>query len=82
MKFDNRGKYAESIEDLKEPQNAKQALECLNEMVTNAMEHVTDCLDYLLKLHQREIFKFCAIPQVFGGPPTGIHANSLFFFFF
>lgn len=37
---------------------------CLNHMVTNAMEHVFDCLDYLDKLTDPTVFQFCAIPQV------------------
>jgi farnesyl-diphosphate farnesyltransferase len=40
------------------------ALSCLNELVTDALELVPDCLTYLSKLHCKEIFRFCAIPQV------------------
>jgi farnesyl-diphosphate farnesyltransferase len=39
-------------------------LECLNELVTDALELVPDCLAYLTKLNCAEIFRFCAIPQV------------------
>lgn len=48
---------------MKEPQYKKEALQCLNEMVTNAMDHVEDCIDYLTKLHEPTVFNFCAIPQ-------------------
>lgn len=42
----------------------KKALMCLNELVTDALELVPDCLTYLSKLECAEIFRFCAIPQV------------------
>jgi farnesyl-diphosphate farnesyltransferase len=41
-----------------------KALECLNELVTDALELVPDCLTYMSKLRCSEIFRFCAIPQV------------------
>ncbi len=40
------------------------ALNCLNELVTDALELVPDCLSYLSKLRCAEVFRFCAIPQV------------------
>ena len=42
----------------------KQALYCVNDLVTNALTLVPDCLKYLTKLHNSEVFRFCAIPQV------------------
>jgi farnesyl-diphosphate farnesyltransferase len=39
-------------------------LNCLNELVTDALELVPDCLAYLSKLQCSEVFRFCAIPQV------------------
>jgi len=42
----------------------KNCLCCLNELVTDALELVPDCLTYLSKLETPEIFRFCAIPQV------------------
>lgn len=41
-----------------------QALCCLNDLVTDALHLVPDCLKYLSKLHCSEVFRFCAIPQV------------------
>lgn len=41
-----------------------KALYCLNELVTDALTLVPDCLTYLSKLQCSEIFRFCAIPQV------------------
>lgn len=40
------------------------SLYCINELVTDALELVPDCIAYLSKLHCREVFRFCAIPQV------------------
>mmetsp|Transcript_28162 Transcript_28162/g.51310 ORF Transcript_28162/g.51310 Transcript_28162/m.51310 type:complete len:328 (-) Transcript_28162:189-1172(-) len=45
-----------------EPKTA--GLNCLNELVTDALELVPDCLSYLSKLRCAEVFRFCAIPQV------------------
>lgn len=39
-------------------------LNCLDELVTDALELVPDCLVYLSKLRCAEVFRFCAIPQV------------------
>ncbi|MFS8024692.1 putative squalene synthase [Helianthus anomalus] len=51
--------------DLKHKENSQKAIECLNDMVTNALVHIEDCLKYMSKLRDPSIFKFCAIPQVF-----------------
>jgi len=46
-------------------EEAKTAgLNCLNELVTDALELVADCLGYMSKLRCAEVFRFCAIPQV------------------
>ena len=42
----------------------QRSLQCLNELVTDALELVPDCLAYMSKLQCEEIFRFCAIPQV------------------
>jgi len=47
-----------------DPEVKMRSLECLNELVTDALELVPDCLVYLSKLNCSEIFRFCAIPQV------------------
>lgn len=45
--------------------NGKVAgLNCLNELITDALELVPDCLAYLSELRCAEVFRFCAIPQV------------------
>ncbi|XP_006362006.1 squalene synthase [Solanum tuberosum] len=57
-------KYVNKLEDLKYEENSVKAVQCLNEMVTNALSHVEDCLTYLFNLRDPAIFRFCAIPQV------------------
>lgn len=47
-----------------DPEVKTRSLECLNELVTDALELAPDCLLYLSKLRCSEIFRFCAIPQV------------------
>jgi len=57
------GKYAPKLSHLRLPEHATKAVHCLNEMVTNAMIHIPDCVDYLSTIKNPAIFKFCAIPQ-------------------
>jgi farnesyl-diphosphate farnesyltransferase len=45
-------------------ENRVEALQCLNELITDALELVPDCLAYLAKLKCLEVYRFCAIPQV------------------
>ena len=59
-------KYTKSsnLGELADPENSVKAVQCLNEMVTNALECVPECLKYLDLLHTGEVFRFCAIPQI------------------
>lgn len=52
------------IKDLKYEENSVKAVQCLNDMVTNALMHAEDCLKYMSNLRDLAIFRFCAIPQV------------------
>ncbi|XP_048619323.1 squalene synthase 1-like isoform X2 [Brassica napus] len=58
------GKYAGKLEDLKYEKNSSNAVQCLNEMVTDALTHIEDCLKYMAALRDPSIFRFCAIPQI------------------
>ncbi|XP_078446681.1 squalene synthase 8-like [Wolffia australiana] len=58
------GKYAKKLEDFKSEENSKSAIQCLNDMVTNALIHGEDCLQYMSNLRDPAIFRFCAIPQI------------------
>ncbi|MED6162021.1 squalene synthetase-like protein [Stylosanthes scabra] len=57
-------KYVNKLEDLKYEENSIKAVECLNDMVTNALMHAEDCLKYMSALRDLAIFRFCAIPQI------------------
>lgn len=52
------------MQDLKYEENSEKAVQCLNEMLTNALLHVEDCFKYMSALQDHAIFRFCAIPQV------------------
>ncbi|XP_041015415.1 squalene synthase 2-like isoform X1 [Juglans microcarpa x Juglans regia] len=56
--------YVNKLEDLKYEENSEKAVQCLNDMVTNALMHVEDCLKYMAALRDPSIFRFCAIPQI------------------
>lgn len=53
-----------NLQDFKDGTNYKEALQCLNEMVTDALSHGLDCLQYMASLQDPANLRFCAIPQV------------------
>ncbi|KAE9586626.1 putative squalene synthase [Lupinus albus] len=57
-------KYVNKLEDLKYEENSTKAVQCLNDMVTNALLHAEDSLKYMSDLRDPSIFRFCAIPQI------------------
>ncbi|KAJ7967257.1 Squalene synthase [Quillaja saponaria] len=57
-------RYVNKLEDLKYEENSVQAVQCLNDMVTNALLHAEDCIKYMSDLQDLAIFRFCAIPQI------------------
>ncbi|KAL5855948.1 hypothetical protein ACOSQ4_005750 [Xanthoceras sorbifolium] len=44
-------KYVDKVEDLKCEENSVKAVQCLNEMVTDALKHAGDCLNHLSTLN-------------------------------
>ena len=51
--------------NLKELQASKpQGLAALNEVIINALNHVPACLEFLECLENKQVFRFCAIPQL------------------
>jgi farnesyl-diphosphate farnesyltransferase len=44
--------------------NIQKAVFCLNDLITDALECVPECLEYMKLLKTEEVFRFCAIPQV------------------
>ena len=57
-------KYASHIGHFKNKPSGKGSLECLNEMIMDALNHVPDVLNYLHRIKNENIFQFCSIPQV------------------
>lgn len=58
-------KYTEALPNFAKNANEKQAgVYCINDLVLNALCHVTDVLTYLSLITESTSFNFCAIPQV------------------
>lgn len=58
-------KYTDSLFNFhKNPSERSKGVECINELVLNALGHVTDVLTYLSLIREATSFNFCAIPQV------------------
>ncbi len=62
--FQAWGKHVKRQIQLKQPEKSQSALHCLNELVTDALRHIPDCIKYMNRLHNQSVFNFCAIPQV------------------
>lgn len=56
--------YANNLADFKDPANRKFALAALNHMITDALRHVPDCIEYMSYVRSPDVFNFVAIPQV------------------
>ncbi len=57
-------KYEPVLGNFEKKAYEPNSLACLNELVSNALQHVPDCITYMSKLKNKQIFRFCAIPQV------------------
>ena len=58
------GKYTDDLADFTFGKNETQAVACLNNMVTDALQHLPYCVEYLSSIRDENNFLFCAIPQV------------------
>ena len=58
------GNYASQLDYFTHNPNDPRSLQCLDQMVSNALNHMPDCVDYLAMLNNQQIFRFAAIPQV------------------
>ncbi|EGR47283.1 squalene synthase [Trichoderma reesei QM6a] len=56
-------KHVERWEDLFDPKYRTQAVECISDMVLDALKHVEDCLFYMAGMRDQSAFNFVAIPQ-------------------
>ncbi|XP_067412289.1 squalene synthase-like [Emydura macquarii macquarii] len=57
-------RYTKELSDLTKPENIDAAVQCLNELITNALHHIPDVLKYLSRLKNQRVFNFCAIPPM------------------
>eukprot|EP00343_Euplotes_focardii_P012788 CAMPEP_0205832654 /NCGR_PEP_ID=MMETSP0206-20130828/47522_1 /ASSEMBLY_ACC=CAM_ASM_000279 /TAXON_ID=36767 /ORGANISM="Euplotes focardii, Strain TN1" /LENGTH=273 /DNA_ID=CAMNT_0053138385 /DNA_START=21 /DNA_END=842 /DNA_ORIENTATION=- len=58
------GRHGSTLGEFRnQPYNAR-SLACLNDMVTDALYHVPDVMEYLSLLRNEKVFGFCAVPQV------------------
>ncbi|MCB0478315.1 MAG: squalene synthase [Crocinitomicaceae bacterium] len=58
------GKYENTIDLFEQNIDKQSSMDCLNDLLNNALTHIPDCITYLNTLQNKEVFKFCAIPQV------------------
>ena len=58
--YTNTGDLGELAKEEARP----RAVQCLNHLVTNALNCIPECLEYLQLMRTEEVFRFCAIPQV------------------
>ena len=58
------GQYSTTLNHFTTDPKGQKSISCLNHMVNDALHHVIDCLEYLKKIKNERVFKFCAIPQV------------------
>ena len=56
--------FADELTDFRHHGNIHQAVQCLNLLITNALQHVPDVLQYMFRIQDQSVFNFCAIPQV------------------
>mmetsp|Transcript_12560 Transcript_12560/g.18769 ORF Transcript_12560/g.18769 Transcript_12560/m.18769 type:complete len:413 (+) Transcript_12560:62-1300(+) len=57
-------KYAKNISQFRDRPFDVKSVACLNDLVTNALAHIPDCLKYMRMIEDPMNFRFCAIPQV------------------
>jgi farnesyl-diphosphate farnesyltransferase len=58
------GKYTDRLDELQKNPESPESLACINELVTDALQHVSNCIMYLNMIQDPQVFRFCAIPQV------------------
>ncbi|KAK2644806.1 hypothetical protein Ddye_020001 [Dipteronia dyeriana] len=58
-------------------ENSAKAVQCLNEMVTNALRHVEDCLKHMSALKDNAVLRFCAIRPVLAMGTLALCYNNI-----
>ncbi|XP_074313254.1 squalene synthase-like isoform X1 [Silene latifolia] len=69
--------YVNNLEDLKYEENSQKAVSCLNDMVTNALFHVEDCLACLSPLRDHAILRSCSIPLIMAMGTLALCYNNI-----
>ncbi len=54
--------YHNSLPELRHGDD--KAMQCVNHIIADTLEHSQDCLAYLNQLQNKDVFRFCAIPQI------------------
>tara|TARA_B100001287_G_C22671280_1_gene525398 strand:- start:1005 stop:2396 length:1392 start_codon:yes stop_codon:yes gene_type:complete len=54
--------YRKTLPELRFGESSDVA--CLNHMITDALEDIPYCIEYLSKIQNPKVFRFCAIPQI------------------
>uniref|UniRef100_A0A8C5MIG4 Squalene synthase n=1 Tax=Leptobrachium leishanense TaxID=445787 RepID=A0A8C5MIG4_9ANUR len=57
-------KYAMELSDFSNPENTVPAVQCMNELITNALQHVPDMLSYLPQLKNQTVFNCFAVSKL------------------
>jgi len=69
-------KYTDKLENFADPHYRREAVHCLNDLVTNALQHIPECLEYMSRLRNPKDFTFCAIPQVMAAATLSLCFNN------
>lgn len=70
------GQFASSLDEFKDPTKRPAAVACLNAMVSDALRHFGPALTYMAGLSDRDVFRFCAIPQVMAAYTLALCYNN------
>jgi farnesyl-diphosphate farnesyltransferase len=56
--------YADHFDYFANAPESPESLACLNHLVVDVLRHIPDCIQYMRLLQNKQVFRFCAIPQV------------------
>ncbi|KAG5988850.1 Delta(24)-sterol C-methyltransferase, partial [Claviceps pusilla] len=56
-------RHVDKWEHMFDPKYEKQALDCISDMILDAMKHIEECLFYMAGMREQSVFNFVAIPQ-------------------
>ncbi len=58
------GNYAGNLEYFSENAKKPESIECLNHMISDALQHIPHCLTYLNAIENPQVLHFTGIPQI------------------